>query len=410
MSAWRRLRNDESGMSYVFIGLGLMAFLSASMLAIDVGMLMTARNQAQNAADAGALAGATALFYDDFEDRTPEGPAVKHAIAAAKSNVVMGGFGNESGVVSVEPEDVEFLNDDMGEPTRVKVTVYRNAAHGNAISTMIASIFRMDTAGVAATATAEVSPANGMTCVKPFTIPDKWREMNEAPWDESDTYEAWTKGGAAKPLANCSVPGPGCADVYIPAKDCPDCPLNLDYTGYNNEKQRGTQLTIRAQTGDNIYVSFYFSIAIGGMEGTGGDPYRWNIANCNRTIMHWYEPLFQEPGAMSGPTIQGLEELIAKDPGAKWDPNTNGGDVVDSSYEGQSPRVFPIPLFDPEYYDEGRRNGRMADLRVANWIGFFLERIEGNGAVGRIIPIGGIRDKTMTAPTNLFPKAIRLVQ
>jgi hypothetical protein len=52
----------------------------------------------------------------------------------------------------------------------------------------------------------------------------------------------------------------------------------------------------------------------------------------------------------------------------------------------------------------------MADLRVANWIGFFLERTEGNGAIGRIIPIGGIRDKTSNGPTNLFPKAIRLVQ
>jgi hypothetical protein len=30
---------------------------------------------------------------------------------------------------------------------------------------------------------------------------------------------------------------------------------------------------------------------------------------------------------------------------------------------------------------------------------------------GRIIPIGGIRDYTVeNAPTNLFPKAIRLVQ
>ncbi|HEV3483774.1 MAG TPA: pilus assembly protein TadG-related protein, partial [Vicinamibacterales bacterium] len=63
-------------MSYAFIGLGLMSMLGASMLAIDVGMLMTARNQAQNSADAGALAGATALFYDDYDDRTPSGPAV----------------------------------------------------------------------------------------------------------------------------------------------------------------------------------------------------------------------------------------------------------------------------------------------------------------------------------------------
>jgi hypothetical protein len=34
-------------MTYVFVGMGMFAFLGASMLAIDVGMLMTARNQAQ---------------------------------------------------------------------------------------------------------------------------------------------------------------------------------------------------------------------------------------------------------------------------------------------------------------------------------------------------------------------------
>jgi Flp pilus assembly protein TadG len=39
--------------------MGFMAFFAASTLAIDVGMFMTARSQAQNAADAGALAGAT---------------------------------------------------------------------------------------------------------------------------------------------------------------------------------------------------------------------------------------------------------------------------------------------------------------------------------------------------------------
>ena len=45
------LRRNESGMSFVFVGFSMMAFISASMLAIDVGMVMTARNQAQNAAD-----------------------------------------------------------------------------------------------------------------------------------------------------------------------------------------------------------------------------------------------------------------------------------------------------------------------------------------------------------------------
>ena len=33
MNRLRRLRHDQSGMSYVFIGMGMMAFMSASMLA-----------------------------------------------------------------------------------------------------------------------------------------------------------------------------------------------------------------------------------------------------------------------------------------------------------------------------------------------------------------------------------------
>ncbi|MBA2260456.1 MAG: hypothetical protein H0W18_16305, partial [Acidobacteria bacterium] len=77
-------------MSYVFIGLGMMAFLSASMLAIDVGMLMTSRNQAQTSADAGALAGATALVFNDYNNRSASGPAVTNARNAALANTVMG--------------------------------------------------------------------------------------------------------------------------------------------------------------------------------------------------------------------------------------------------------------------------------------------------------------------------------
>src|SRR5262245_401091 len=125
MTRLRRLRRDESGMTYVYMGMGLMAFLSASMLAIDVGMLMTARNQAQNSADAGALAGATALVFDDFNNRTATGPAVTNAQAAARANEVM------RGTVSVNTGDVQFLNDAAGQPDQVKVTVYRQAARGN---------------------------------------------------------------------------------------------------------------------------------------------------------------------------------------------------------------------------------------------------------------------------------------
>jgi len=361
------------------------------MLAIDVGMLMTARSQAQNSADAGALAGATALLFDDWNDRTATGPAVRSAIAGAQANRVMKGTTTQ-GIVSVTPPDVTFPLSPAGEANRIAVTVRRTAARGNPVSTLVARYFGVNTVDIGASATAEVSPANAMTCVKPFTIPDKWREMQTPPWTEDDTYDAFNNKG--QPLAN--------ADVYIPA-DQPG------YTGYNQEASRGARLVIRAATGNNITVSFYYSLAMGKPVITGGDEYRWNIANCNKTVYYWGDPLTQEPGAMEGPTIQGADELISKDPGAYWDTATNR--VKGSAFAGQSPRVFPIPLYDPIVYDSGKRNGRGADLITANWIGFFLESTQGNGIWGRIIPIAGIRDGNgPAAPAGLNPKTIRLVQ
>jgi Flp pilus assembly protein TadG len=373
-------------MTYVFVGLTMMALLSASMLAIDVGMLMSARSQAQNAADAGALAGATALIYDSFTDRSASGPVVTSAIHAAEANQVM------SRVVAVAPTDVEFpLDPATGEANRVKVTVYRTAARGNSVATLIAQYFGTSAVDIGATATAEAAPANGMTCVKPFTIPDKWIEKQTPPWDGDDTYDAFDNKG--KPLAN--------PDIYIPAN-------KPGYTGYNQESNRGERLGIRAATGANITVSFYFSLALGKPFITGGAQYDWNIANCNTTIYNWGDPLTQEPGAMAGPTISGANLLIAKDPGARWD---DVNKKVAGSAFAHSPRVFPIPLYDPVFYDSGKRNGRTADLKTANWIGFFLEEIQGNGLWGRIIPITGIRDRNAgPAPEGIFPRAIRLVQ
>ena len=107
-SRLRHRLGDEAGMSYVFIGLGMMAFLSASMLAIDVGMLMTARNQAQNSADAGALAGATALvlrqLHRSFAERT--GGHQRHRRFEVERR--------DGGGRGVDPCDVEFLNDATG--------------------------------------------------------------------------------------------------------------------------------------------------------------------------------------------------------------------------------------------------------------------------------------------------------
>ena len=394
----QKLATDESGFSMVFVGLGCMAFVAASMLAIDVGMLMTARSQAQNAADAGALAGATSLAFDDYNDRSATGPAVTHAIAASLANKVI------NGTVSVTPADIVFLNDPTGEPNRVQVTVYRTGARGNPVSTLIAKYFGINTADISAVATAEASPANAMTCVKPFTIPDAWVEKNPVTkvFAPTDNFERWVKKQGQVVLSNP-------ADVYEPAYVNNTPPTrNSSYSGYNMESNRGTRLVLRAASGNQIQPSFYFSLAM--TSDTGGQDYRWNIANCNHSIYHWGDPLIQEPGAMEGPTVQGILELIARDPGAYWDTSTKT--VKNSAFgDRQSPRIFPIPLYDPDYYTYGKETGRVASLRVANWIGFFVEYVgPGSEINGRIIPIGGIRDKTWSGGTADMPKAIRLVQ
>src|SRR5947209_9262480 len=119
-----RFRRDERGMSFVFVGLGFMAFLAATTLAIDVGMFMTARSQAQNSADAGALAGATSLALNSFTDRSAGGPAVSSAVSTAIANKVI------KANVSVTPSDVTFPNTN-GLNELVKDDLDRTAARGD---------------------------------------------------------------------------------------------------------------------------------------------------------------------------------------------------------------------------------------------------------------------------------------
>ena len=382
----RRLARDESGMSYVFIGMGLMAFLSASMLAIDVGMLMTARSQAQNSADAGALAGATALVYDDYDDRSPTGPAVQNARQAATFNQVVGSN------VSVKVEDVEFRNDPTGEPNRVRVTVRRTASRGNPVSTLIASYFGVQIVDIGAVAMAEASPANAMTCVKPFAIPDRWFDTQAnrlAIPEEGDVWDYMDKNGNRAPQP----------DVYNGDMD------SEGYTGYRADRDRGMRIVLKANNDSKMNPSFYYPWDMEGND-MGADDYRWNIGNCNTQIMRFGEIFVTKPGNMVGPTQQGMDDLIARDPDAYW--NESLQEPVTTMKP--SPRVVAIPLFDPVYYSEGKATGRNASMKFVNYLGFFIERMQGNEVVGRITPIGGLRRGVGPAPKNAFPKAIRLVE
>ena len=227
---------------------------------------------------------------------------------------------------------------------------------------------------------------------------NRWVEVGNPPWTStSSTYDRYDNQGNL--VAN--------PDYYPPVSDVDDPadPTDSHYVGYDMEADKGTLLTIRAGTGNQISPGMYFSWAMPG--GTGGSWYEQNIHICNTTLVHFDDIMTLEPGNMVGPTNQGIDALIAQDPTAYWDTTTNT--VV--STMNPSPRVFPIPLFDPEYYQSGIVSGRNTTLRVANWIGFFVVGRQGNEVSGRITPIMGVFDENAgPAPPGSFPRYIRLVE
>jgi len=386
-----RLRADERGMSFVFVGMSMMAFMAASMLAIDVGRLMTARTQAQRSADAGALAGATALVFNSFTDHSESGPAVTSAVNTARANLVM------SEAPSVNPADVTFPpNPDTGQSDLVEVTVYRSSVRANAVTNLIAPIFGINTADITATARAVAAPAGAAICVLPLTIPDRWIEQQTGPWTPDDSFDVYAAKGN-KQNSGAPLPKP---DVYVP-------PGHTNATGYQPQRDKGLQLVLKSNNQNKVAPSMYNAWDLPGS--VGGDDYRDNLATCNKTLIKIGDNMTPENGNMAGPTQQGAEELIARDQGARWDTGCN---CVKGSAYGVSPRIRIVPLYNPVEYAQGQQTGKsQPQLQVVNYLGFFVEGFNGGGELtGRITPITGRIVPGGPPAVGAFAQAIMLVK
>lgn len=94
MSFWRGAEG-ERGQAIVIIAMTMTAMLMVLGLAIDAGQLYVARRTAQEAADAGAYAGAVVLY---------QGGTTTQAIAAARNDVTRNGYthGGDGGLTTVE--------------------------------------------------------------------------------------------------------------------------------------------------------------------------------------------------------------------------------------------------------------------------------------------------------------------
>lgn len=408
-SAVFRRVNGERGAVLIYVAIALVALLAFTGLVVDYGLMWVSRRQAQNAADAGALAGAVSLAYVAPTDLDRARAA---AVAMARTNLVWGQ------PPAVEDSDVFIEPCPPGSPglpdNCIRVNVYRNQERGNALPTFFTRLVGVVSQGVRATATAQILSGNATECLKPWAVADKWAEHwpVEADWTTESIFDKYTKsGGGLVPDPSITRP-----DVYIaPTADSPGtgfAPFNADGTPTSDF---GLPFTLKIGSAhDRLSSGWFLAVDLENPEcsnPTGGDCYRTNIKGCSGTVYKIGDTLAidSEQGNMIGPTAQGVEgggpsdgvpALIQQDPGARWDTATHSivnscapGVCADGRYHSESPRIVPIPLFDVDAFYAGTPNGKNT-ITITNIMGFFIEGMGGQGnrdVVGYLVAVPGLK-------------------
>lgn len=328
----------ERGAAMILVVLLMIVLLGAAALAIDVGMLYTARAQCQNAADSGALACGGYMLTLNNLNAGAVNKIKNKGVEYANYNQVL------STPVAITASDVSV---DFNLK-RCRVCVERTAARGNPVPTYFARVWNRQSVDVSACAAAEIANAQTANCIKPWALPDAWADANA-----NQTYE----GG----------------EYYEQG-------VTSYGTNYrNNGNDVGLPMIVKqADPSASIASGQFFPIdlPIPDSPDTGGDRYRSNIVSCNTTGVNIGDTLYTENGNMVGPTKQGVEELIAQDPNAYWDTAT--GQIANSAYGAAgSPRIIRIPFFDPS---DPPISGKTTVI-VTNIASLFLEGVDSNGVV-----------------------------
>jgi Flp pilus assembly protein TadG len=382
--------NDERGVVMIQLALASVVLIGFCGLAIDSGVLWVARGQVQNAADAGALAAASVLAFDDM--RTPT-RAQTDAVAAASANPV---WGNPAALavtdVTVCGTVTTACPAVAGLPTpqprtyfAATVSVYSDAAHSNALPTYFAKLFGMNAQDVRAQSTAAVAPANTVTCTWPLAIADWWTDNNTAPGELSPAFAKYQY--PAGPPA--TVPTP---DVYYPP------------TFSGSSLATGIQVS-NVTLSPNVPPSA-MTFALQPLPASAADPwleidkahfvavqipggtFEANLTSCHQTPLYIGDLLVPETTATWAQVSTAAAGLRAQDAGATWNEGTRriqgscAGQLTCTPHALLSPRLVVLPMFDPDLYDATRGPGSTPQIRIVNFVGFFIDTIEADGVQG----------------------------
>jgi hypothetical protein len=376
-SVWHGTRS-ERGSTIAIMSVMLFAMLGLAALAIDLASLRSARGEAQRAADAIALAGAAAFRDYPWTDAFTADSANEWAIEIARLNQVRADtldVRNETqttttygwGKVRVVETNQVTLNI-IPDSQKVRAWV-RHAG----VQTFFGGLLGVPYGHVQAMATAWASQAGPtVNCLKPFVIPDMWWESDKVTQDANNNnyMDPGTQGpgnnqdGESWKFEPASVGGD---DYYLPFDpSVADDPLHPQ-TGYGSGMRGGVgypgdvglPLLLKPQTGNgnsvpspermgNAFWLLDLDPGAGVRQEIGQGCYTANIG----------DPVPYISGSHTGPTRQGVDDLVSLDPSATWDQATHR--VINSSYPDwtQSPRVVTIGLIDPIYWTTASKNAK----------------------------------------------------
>ena len=370
---WRGTRR-ERGSTIALMAVMLFAMLALAAFAIDLASLRSARSEAQRAADAIALAGASAFRDYPWSEGPTIDSADARALSIARQNQVRAdtidirnrtdttsnyGWGS---VRSVYTEQVTL--NIIPDSQKVRAWV-RHAG----VQTFFGGLLGRPYGHVQAMATAWASSAGPtVNCLKPFVIPDMWWESDKTTQDvDGDDYmDPITLNPGPNQDGESWKYNPDDGDYYEPFDPNVTNPTRPQ-TGYGSPMRSGQgyagdvglPLLLKPQTGGgntspaaermgNAFWVLDYDPALNTRQEIQG--------SCAEAAVGDSVPY--DNGSRTGQVRQGIDYLVQQDPGATWDQATKS--VVGSSWSDwtQSPRVVIVGLIDPIYWTATSSNNK----------------------------------------------------
>lgn len=233
--------SDERGSVTVMVALAMTALVALLALGIDLGALFNARSEAQRAADAAALAGASAFL--EYQQDEARAEAVERAVEFATTNEIR----NEPISAAEVSVDVDL------DSATVRASIRREG-----VPTWFARLVGIDEVNIGAEATAWAGEAGAAQCVKPFAVPDMWEETT----DDLNQNRIWDEGERWRyePSQGDRYAGFGGADAGSNetgyGSDWRDGQVDAD--GRRYEGDYGRRVTIKVTDPRNAYVPSFF--------------------------------------------------------------------------------------------------------------------------------------------------------